>query len=433
MQLIFLNINPSVQLPAIYYEDGWLFQLPSGVEVDLIHALQFLATKRRYPTRTLPTIRNVRTHYMVDGELKAIPWSRYLSIMEEIDHQLLNMYECFCCCNTFASVVDLKDVTNDWILVKSPCGNADHHCCTDCLRTILLNFYSHPVTKASPTLNCFFPDCGDPSTYELSDMKPLFTDDEFQQLRAHVEKMQVPDTLSVQCYHCEEMIVTPMKDAYKNRQCIHLGCCQPTCNAIEAPSTCWNCMNKASHCLCRLLPDLSLEKYSGSFNRYYRPLQRNFQLTRETCLRNLKHIIRHPRLPLAMQCPKCNAYIQKSGECNEMSHCGIKWCYCCGRQTLPNETLLFDHFGKCCPRYESRKYWQDRGATQYRCIEHLCYDETRECSCERHKPGIEEKNIVHRACWLAQFLESTPPKLAEWLVRWLLENKKYNIVVRKVL
>lgn len=433
MQVVFLNINPTVQLPAVF--DGeteeWSFVLPSGLEVDLHFALQFLATRRRYPTRTMPTVRSLRTYYMVEGHLQEIPWTQYLDIMATIDTQLSNLYECFCCCDTFASVVPLKDaVHGELALIQSPCDNADHHCCTACMRTILLNFYSHPVTKTSPSLTCFFPDCGSPHAHCLDDMQRIFTVEEFQQLKNHVERMQIPDTLSVPCYRCEEVIVVPMKESYKNLECIHLGCTQTGCTGA---STCWNCMNKGSRCLCTTLPQSMVEQYGGAFNRFYRPLQRNFELTRETCLANIQHIIRHPKLPLAMQCPKCNAYIQKSAACNEMSHCGVKWCFCCGYQSLQNETLLMDHFGKKCPRYESRHYWREQGASNFQCIEQLCYDEYSECTCEIHRKGREEKNIVHRSQWLIQFLQSTPPKLQRWLIVWLQTHAADNLVIRRVL
>ena len=433
MQFVFLNINPKAHVVAQYYleQNEWWFQVPDSLEmIDIDDALGYLATKRRYPTRTMPTIRNLRTHHVVEGILKVIPWTEYLKIVDTVDRQLMTMYECFCCCEPFAAVFDAKDVDRDEVaLVKSPCGNQDHYCCTHCLRTILLNFYSHPVTKTSPQLKCFFPDCGGDGTYALNDFKGLLTEGEFQQLSEHVAKMQVPDTLSVACHKCEEMIVVPMSWRYKNREQIHLGCKQACC---AGQSTCWNCMNKSSLCLCGV-QSLQMENYAGMWNAYYRPIQRNYELTRDTCLKNLKHIIHHPKLPMAMRCPKCDAWVQKSVACNEMSHCGVKWCYCCGKQTLPNETLLMDHFGHQCPRFESCHFWRDQGAHGYRCIESICYDEVHDCCRPEHKRGRENKNIIHRCMWLTTFLTNTPPMLRIWLIGWLRAHKPNNLVVKRVL
>ena len=105
--------------------------------------------------------------------------------------------------------------------------------------------------------------------------------------------------------------------------------------------------------------------------------------------------------------------------CNEMSHCGVKWCYCCGKQTLPNETLFMDHFGHQCPRFESCHFWREQGAHGYRCIESICYDEVHDCCRAEHKRGRENKNIIHRCMWLTTFLTNTPPMLRIWLIGWL--------------
>ena len=108
--------------------------------------------------------------------------------------------------------------------------------------------------------------------------------------------------------------------------------------------------------------------------------------------------------------------------------------YCCGKQTLPNETLLMDHFGeKMCPRYESKEFWEEKGMScNYLCIEGVCYDEFNDCCVPSHKKGREEKNVVHRCTWLYTFLKNTSSLKRKWILDWLKNNKRNNKVVRRV-
>ena len=109
--------------------------------------------------------------------------------------------------------------------------------------------------------------------------------------------------------------------------------------------------------------------------------------------------------------------------------------YCCGKQTLPNETLLMDHFSEkmCCPRYESKEYWEEKGMSyKYLCIEGVCYDEYNDCCVPSHKKGREEKNVVHRCSWLYTFLNNTPPLKRKLILDWLRNNERNNKVVRRV-
>jgi hypothetical protein len=318
MQFVFLYGYPDVQLLASYYLDAdeWVFQIPNTLEeIRMEEALLYLTSKRRYPTRTRPTVAALCTTYVIEGEWKVIRWTAFLETQATVSHQLMHLHECFCCCESFPAVFDVKDVTtmDQVALVQSPCGDTDHACCTHCLRTILLNFYSHPVTKASPQLKCFFPDCGGHGVYPVDHFKGLFTPSEFDQLKHHISKMQVPDTLSVPCYTCEEVIVVPMGPRYKNREQIHLGCKEKCC---VGESTCWHCTENSNTCLCDYQLSSSLH---GAWNPYYRPIQRNYELTRDTILKNINQIIEYPTLPMAMRCPKCDAWVQKSVACNEMS------------------------------------------------------------------------------------------------------------------
>lgn len=51
------------------------------------------------------------------------------------------------------------------------------------------------------------------------------------------------------------------------------------------------------------------------------------------------------------KCPKCGIEVHKDGGCNEISHCGVHFCYECGFTTVPTETSVpqrhWAPFGSC--------------------------------------------------------------------------------------
>ncbi len=402
-------------------DNGVLMVVTVDTPCDVL--LQFIASKRRYNLRRDPTIDDLRVTYPVEGEQKPIPWTEFVMIEATNDLNLSEIHECFACCTTFANVQPANRLKlGDVALIESPCGNPDHHVCVDCFRSILLNFYSHPITKSSPTMCCFFPDCGYKSKV-YKDAEALFTPDEWQQLQAHITKVTTPEMLRCNCHNCHNMISMPMGPQHKNGANVNIGCVE--CDT----KTCWHCNCASQQCQCS-----NLNSRSGKFNRHFRPLLRNYEIGIDLCRQNFDRVLANPTEPMGMPCPKCGAFVEKSVACNQMSHCGVKWCYLCGMQTLPTEDALVDHFGRHCPLYESRDcqcYWQKRGARDYYCREHICYDDWQSCTTPSHALGRKQKHVLHRVKWMLVMLRNLPDEdYQSKLIDYLLRRHGSNPVVR---
>lgn len=312
------------------------------------------------------------------------------------------MVECGICCDEFVDTVDM------------PCC---HHVCPSCWRRMLLNFYSHQVTKVIPYVHCPFESCK--KRIRCKQLKSFFSEDEYTQLRSHIRKMREPDLLKARCHRveCRDVCQGPVQD-YFNHNMIHLKC------RACFHSTCYFCEHSVEECICFRLPSIMVVHSHGYMSRMYRNRPRNRELTIDACVAEIAEMLNHQNEPMVMKCPVCQAHISKSVECNEMSHCGVKWCYCCGVMTLPNETFLCDHFGegRICPRYESREFWQELGATQYKCREGLCYNECHECNHPLHQAGLLQKHVIHRMMWLRSYIRYTPRSLRQEILQSLAAN-----------
>ena len=403
MQRVFLlRHDVQAEVPVFLNPESneWEFVLPEVVTRDLSDVLNFLSAQRRYNTRQVPDATSLYTWTVVEGEMAAMPWLDFLQVEEEIAENLMTAFECSICAEGFPFYADNFEGLHptDQCLVASPCGEGHHMVCTVCLRKMLLNFYNHPATPATPFLRCVFPDC--PSMEPISkDWTNIFTEEEQRQIHDHLAKVGVPETLHTTCIDCEEVIVSPLLEGYKNSERVVLSC--QACRAKH----CWHCEEKEDKCVCTLnLPFV----FSRHMNRYMNGV-RNYLLTQDMIQKKIQSIVQGgDKTPMVMECAKCGAHITKSVSCCEMAHCGVKWCYCCGRMTLPNETVLIDHFGHICPRYESQLFWHKLGATNYRCTEGQCYDEGTECTVRAHSKGLREKHLWHKFRWLCCLIHSLP-------------------------
>lgn len=429
MQRVFLNVPGAREhaVPAFFeeIERTWHFELPHNPRASETDALQYLQGFKRYSLRG-DRAAVLMTHAVVSGEAVPVEWDTFKRDTEE--HLARLAYLSLCCsvcCEDFAhvhdSLRDLQEDRNEQILIASPCGHDDHAVCTHCLKKTVLNFYSHPVTKTKPMLGCIHDGCDTMATYDLTDFHWLLEDDEFSQLLDHLKQVLIPDLLSVQCAGCSTTLQLENTNARANRP-VSLLCA--SCHM----TTCWQCTSLRDYCMC-MHPG-----YGGTFNRFYRPssnnkrtLLRNYELTMEICLPYLETLLATPTEPLSMECPCCHALVQKSVACNEMAHCGRKWCYLCGEMALQNETFMCDHYGYQCPRYEETLFWKlEMGCDQYACQEGICYDETDDCCLDAHAKGRCQKNVRHRQRWFDAAIESTPFRLRNALLTTLCTKYPYH-------
>lgn len=399
-----------------------IFSNTEHQEIDLKSLLQYLAEYRLQQTRRLPTVE----HLVVEvSQSLYLPWRSFfkqyvkcsaVSGLLPLDSSKLAIafqvpapvHECNICCEEFTEVF------------KSPCR---HNICGVCWKRILMNFYNHPVTKVMPYMHCPFETCKE--RIKCKHFKSILSKSEYKQLKQHIKKMREPDLIAVDCVQCKQVCTAPVHHHYNQLQ-ISLSCnrCKTT--------MCYDCSHEVSQCICLTLPSYMLRTAPGCINRMYRTRARNKYLTAESCANEIaKMLLHHHDQPLVMECPKCACKIVKSTECNEMEHCGVKWCYLCGEMTSPTETFLCDHFGEMgCPRYEHPEFWRQLGATEFNCLENECYDESCPCTREDHANGRRQQYVVHRMLWLRNYLRHTPPSIRHKVLQILNDNGFESFVVQ---
>jgi hypothetical protein len=403
-----------------------IFSNAEHQEINLKSLLEYLATFRLQHTRRLPTAEHLVVEIGMANEKRYLPWGVFfaeyvkcsaisgllplhafnLAVAFEIPAPV---HECNICCEEF---------TENF---KSPCR---HNICGGCWKRILMNFYNHPVTKVMPYMHCPFESCKE--RIKCKHFKPLLDKSEYKQLRQHIKKMREPDLISVDCVQCKKVCTAPVNLHYNQIQ-IPITC--QDCNK----TMCYDCSHEVSQCICSSLPACMLATAPGCINRMYRSRPRNKYLTAEGCANEIaKLLLHHHDQPLVMECPKCACKIVKSTECNEMEHCGVKWCYLCGEMTSPTETFLCDHFGDRggCPRYEHPDFWRQLGASEYKCRENRCYTESCACTREDHAVGRKQQYVVHRMMWLRNYLRHTPRSIRGDVLRILNDNGFESFVVQ---
>jgi hypothetical protein len=399
-----------------------IFSNAEHQEIDMESLLHYLGPFRLQQTRRMPT----SEHLVVEMQNKTfLPWRTFFALYVKcsafsgllpLDSSKLAVgfqlpapiHECNICCEEFTEVF------------KSPCR---HNICNICWKRILMNFYNHPVTKVMPYMHCPFESCKE--RIKCKHFKHFLDKSEYRQLRQHIKNMREPDLIAVDCVKCKQVCSVPVNEHYNQIQ-IPIPC--SNCNT----TMCYECSHEVERCICTTLPSYILTIAPGCINRMYRSRPRNKYLTPENCANEIaKMLLHHHDQPLVMECPKCACKIIKSTECNEMEHCGVKWCYLCGEMTSPTETFLCDHFGEGrCPRYEHPDFWRQLGANEYQCQENQCYDESCACTREDHANGRQQQYVVHRMLWLRSYLRHTPRSIRSSVLKLLNDNGFESFVVQ---
>jgi hypothetical protein len=123
---------------------------------------------------------------------------------------------------------------------------------------------------------------------------------------------------------------------------------------------------------------------------------------------------------LYVRCAVCNVPIEKSQDCNEISHCGVTRCYFCGITTTKGASGIGgDHWTPhddplCrsrCPRFDSSAYIR-KAIPTYLCADGVCHDLDKDCHDPRHATGIVEYNRLRKLFHLRMLVLATPDHLA---------------------
>jgi hypothetical protein len=140
---------------------------------------------------------------------------------------------------------------------------------------------------------------------------------------------------------------------------------------------------------------------------------RNHELTKEVIMQQLKEIA-DANNPL-IKCFECLVPMQKTEQCNTLTHCGIERCYCCGRSGTDTHDLG-DHWDTSgmhgCPRFDHSKFWNDIAKCNFLCQEGTCYGhDIGECKNKNHKSGITNMMEHRKKCQIYHAIYSLLPDM----------------------
>jgi hypothetical protein len=373
---------------------------------------------------------------------------------------------CTICCATYTvdepktlNEIDINEIESTEIILN-PCRN--HSYCIGCLRFLALNFDNHHIGYEDPFIKCepTFEDeeciniMGLPNYFMHNDIRKILSDEEYQQYTVHAEKHQFPGYEVIKCprpiienghiKRCEAGILVPI-DVIKttDRGDLIIFCDQ---NDLCYRKTCYHCQNlvgrRARNCMhCMTMNEANDPQ---AYNHYfYRPgkqprdgkekMFRNKDLTKKIILDQIKEIILSD-YPL-VKCFECLVIMEKTEQCNTLSHCGMERCYCCGRSGTTTHDLG-DHWDTSgmhgCPRFDHSRYWNEIANCKFQCSEGKCYGhDIGSCKNSKHAKGVKNMAEERKKCQIYHAIFSLLPDMREIILREMLKNSKLKKYVPK--
>lgn len=306
------------------------------------------------------------------------------------------------CCICF----DSKDQ-----LIFQPCGIKKHKICKKCLYKLV---ESIPISEASPELKCQYPfeKCNSPKTYNDEIILRILKNRFFIYAEAK-EKYINPDYTKKRCGVCNAVsyVIT-------NSQCNEYMC--TACNIINCTTCC-----EAFYCACYL------------FNAYNNPVNFNyfFPKTKKRRLFLTDYKFKNEELTVPfitkfllkkfqedvtyVACPVCDIKIERTEDCNAISHCHTEICNACGMFSNIGEKLK-DHWSargfRGCPRWYNDPCLVD-SLEDFKCVEGDCHGHLiGNCQVEDHKKGLLEYTLKKKKKLLYHYLINTPKQTRDKVI-----------------
>ena len=375
---------------------------------------------------------------------------------------IVSTLTCSICCVEYETTEDVitnkvtlneytsSEITSQTVLEPNkifynPCKT--HAFCVGCLKHLALSFDNHQIGFVHPFIRCTptFENEECVTTVGLSnyfmhnDMKKILTPDEFDEYSNHAEKYQFPGFELVKCPRpvvenrqikvCGAGILVPIELIQTTERGNLIMFCDQNDRCYR--KTCYHCQNlvgrrarACTHCL-----TMNEANDPFAFNHYfYKPnklprdgqnmMFRNHELTKDIILNQLKEIA-DTQNPL-IKCFECLVPMQKTEQCNTLTHCGVERCYCCGRSGTDTNDLG-DHWDTSgmhgCPRFDHSKYWNDIAKCNFLCQEGTCYGhEVGECKNKNHKQGILNMMEQRKKCQIYHAIFSLLPEMRETIL-----------------
>ena len=332
------------------------------------------------------------------------------------------------------------DVLDNY-MVLGPCLDKNHSVCLGCLRRIL---HDHSLLSTmlsgnkNGQLQCLASGGDCCSAYDLSQgPKILMTKKQFDDVSNIVSRYQdkkrdhhVFDCITKDC---------PNKISVKYEQLDYAEPGNLTVNCSEcSQSFCYHCHNKidlGSMCCQDCIFESKESKLPFALNRYIVPStphvsddktieQQQQQQFIENCKLQWIDVKKHlDRLAQAKKdimisakeeeeqilssrfynhCSVCDAAMEKSTECNELSHCGQHMCCMCGRRALPGRPLESSHW-KTCQRFNKCNM-----SIGYKCGDYGCNTDEKRCDDPDHQEGIKNLELYRIHTHIHSLLRSLP-------------------------
>lgn len=345
-------------------------------------------------------------------------------------------------------------ITDDTIFL-GPCKQ--HPLCVRCLGRLALNFDNHSIGSEHAFVRCqpTFADSpcisnlGLPYYYTHFDIKKVLDDEEFQQYNNHAERYQFPGYELIKCprplvhegnmLKCNAGILVPFDEIQTAERGYLIIFCDQNDQCYRR--TCYHCRNlvgrRAQYCMHCLTMNESHDPQA--FNHYfYKPnkkprdgqdiMFRNGELTLKLIVEQIKQIVDSDK-PLTT-CLECLIPIEKTEQCNTLTHCSIEKCYCCGRSGTEHQGLG-DHWDTSgmhgCPRFDHSRYWNVMANCDFRCEESYCYNhDIGNCSVQDHQDGIKNMNFERKKCQVYHSIFSLLPQMRENVLKELWKNVKMH-------
>jgi len=225
---------------------------------------------------------------------------------------------------------------------------------------------------------------------------------------------------SIPCQGCNSILV---RDAItgSNTSTPTLFCPNSQCTRYKE-HVCYTCQMRCVDANCCAVCMESRECENPEYlNRYYidpntKKMCKNKDITLDMALAYIQYIKESDKI--LPHCTLCNVAIEKSVDCNAISHCGCEICYVCGRREIPEATkkdqvgLESSHWVRCPRFFECDQVKHELG---YVCKQGKCFSEHEPCMEKSHQKGIKDLEQFRKERHLGAFVESLPVRIKRGL------------------
>jgi disulfide oxidoreductase YuzD len=306
--------------------------------------------------------------------------------------------------------------------IKQPCYKQEHRICTSCIFKIIRSI---PISKEKPKICCQYPyeEC----KVEYSDIfvKSVLKD-RYDIYRFAKDSYMYPDYMIEYCPGCENLLVfdedLEYNHVYECLYCFKSYCYTCGMKSDKKEGLCKNCKRFDN-----------INPYANNYFFYKNVLNRKnqadyFCINKDINVLDACGQIVEKLKTGSVNCPCCITPLQRSEQCNALSHCHIEICFWCGKFSKIGQTL-YDHWsarGKGCIRWNSDP-GMNNYLPSYSCVEGVCYSHRiGDCTDEAHKKGKEFYYEFKKKLFVYHALKSLLPRIRYEVISYLpLEYRKY--------